>query len=74
MATKKKKATHARRYRKPVKWPFWLLLMTLFQLSCMLQIYINGTQESMVYGIRRIHCGGMDLLFCVRHRAAAKEL
>ncbi len=48
MATKKKKATHARRYRKPVKWPFWLLLMTLFQLSCMLQIYINGTQESMV--------------------------
>lgn len=33
-------------YRKPVKWPFLLLLMTAFQVICMLQIYINGTQES----------------------------
>lgn len=46
--TKKKKQARARRYRKPVSWPLWLLFMTLFQLSCMLQIYINGTQESMV--------------------------
>ncbi len=33
-------------YRKPVKWPFLLVLMTVFQVVCMLQIYINGTQES----------------------------
>ena len=41
--TKKKRR---KAYRKPVKWPFFLLLMTVFQLICMLQIYINGTQES----------------------------
>lgn len=41
--TKKKRR---KAYRKPVKWPFFLLLMTVFQLVCMLQIYINGTQES----------------------------
>jgi len=40
--TKKRRKT----YRKPVKWPFLLLLMTVFQVICMLQIYINGTQES----------------------------
>ena len=42
--------------RKPVKWPLWLFLMTIFQLVCMLQIYINGTQASnvtlfTVYGV-----------------------
>lgn len=41
--TKKKRR---KSYRKPVKWPFLLLFMTVFQMVCMLQIYINGTQES----------------------------
>lgn len=41
---KKKKRRKA--YRKPVNWLFLLLLMTVFQVVCMLQIYINGTQES----------------------------
>lgn len=41
-----KKKKRRKSYRKPVKWPFLLLLMTVFQVVCMLQIYINGTQES----------------------------
>ncbi len=54
----KNKKTNKKRkpLRKPVKWPFWLFLMTIFQLVCMLQIYINGTQASnvtlfTVYGV-----------------------
>lgn len=33
-------------YRKPVKWQFLLLLMTVFQIICAMQIFINGTQKS----------------------------
>ena len=54
----KNKKTNKKRkpLRKPVKWTFWLFLMTIFQLVCMLQIYINGTQASnvtlfTVYGV-----------------------
>ena len=54
----KNKKTNKKRkpLRKPVKWPFWLFLMTIFQLVWMLQIYINGTQASnvtlfTVYGV-----------------------
>ena len=75
----KNKKTNKKRkpLRKPVKWPFWLFLMTIFQLVCMLQIYINGTQASNVTlftGLRRLHCGGMDLFYCVRSVFAPQEL
>lgn len=43
-----KKNTRRKSYRKPVRWPILLLLMTVFQLVCMSQIYINGTQENPV--------------------------
>lgn len=38
--------TRKKTYRKPVKWQFLLLLMTVFQVISMFQIFINGTQES----------------------------
>ena len=41
-------ATRKKSYRKPVKWPFLLFLMTLFQVLCLLQILKSGAQENMV--------------------------
>lgn len=41
-----KKKKRRKSYRKPVKWPFLLLMMTVFQIICALQIYMNGTQEN----------------------------
>ncbi len=40
-----KKKKRRKSYRKPVKWPFLLLMMTVFQIICALQIHMNGTQE-----------------------------
>lgn len=43
---KEQKKKRRKSYRKPVRWPFLLLFMTVFQAICALQIYINGTQEN----------------------------
>lgn len=42
MAKKEKKKKRKYRYRKPVNWLFLLILMTIFQLFCAIQILLNG--------------------------------
>lgn len=42
MADKKQKKKRTKKYRKPVNWLFLLLLMTVFQVICAVQIYANS--------------------------------
>ena len=45
---KEEKKMRRKSYRKPVKWQFLLLCMTVFQLISMFQILLNGTQQNKV--------------------------